>query len=180
MKNKIIIIVVITVCIVGWFCHEASPFFFNSWENIPNNKYISKIKIDGKRVRVRIPNENAIYNIVDMSVFNGFQKVYSFDDAVRIYGRPNNVTTLKGKTAYEYLNNNGRIEIVREIIGYDSKVWSLVAYPRGIDYRYLLSEEISKRVDSRNNESIIVIDTDESKLLMVIVIKGLRIDYLSW
>lgn len=178
MTNKIKIIIIIIIGAIGlscWYYYENTL-----WEKVPNNKYISKIKTDGIRVRVTIPNENSLYEIVDMSFFNGFETGYKFKDAVRVYGHPDNVIESKGEEAFEYWKKNGRVQIHREDIGEDETSWSLRAYPNNIDYRLLLSQEISKRVNPNNEKSIIVIDTDKGDLLMVIVIDGYRVDYLSW
>ncbi|MCF6156941.1 MAG: hypothetical protein E3K36_17275 [Candidatus Brocadia sp.] len=177
MNRKAKIFAAVVICVlglIGWWYYESAR-----WENVPTNRFISKIKTDGIRVRIRVPNEGSLFHLVDMSFFNGLETGYSFDDAVRIYGRPDNVTEINGKSALEYWYKNGRVQVVREESS-TAVTWSLDAYPNGLDYRKLLNEEISRRVNTKNDESIIVFDTDKGDLLMVIIIKGNRVDYLSW
>jgi hypothetical protein len=100
MNRKSTILGAVVVCIlglIGWWYYESAL-----WEKVPHNRYISRIKIDDIRVRVRVPDEKSLFYLVDMDFFNGLETGYSFDEVVRKYGRPNNVTKDKGRSALEY------------------------------------------------------------------------------
>lgn len=176
MKKKLTIIAVIVTSLViaAWWLYEKSL-----WEELPDNPWISKIKNDGIRVRVTIPDESVLSKIVDMSVFNEFKTGNNFEKAIEIYGQPDNISDSKGITSLEYWRDNGRVEVVRQETS-TGTTWNLYSYPNNKDYIDLLIPDIAHRVDYNNEESIVVIDTENDKLLMVIVIHGVRIDHLSW
>jgi hypothetical protein len=177
MNKYLIIIIAIILCaagLIGWYFYEASR-----WEIVQNNSHILKIKEDGIRLRVKIPDEKDLYELLDMSVFNEFETGYDFDEAVEAYGRPDNVSDSKGIAALEYWRENGRVQVVRQVSS-NSTTWSLRAYPNGLDFKKLFKEDISTRINPKTEESIVVIYTGKGDLLMLIVINGYRVDYLSW
>lgn len=169
------IIVIIGLFILGRYLYEDSL-----WEEI-DDVYIERIKDDGLRVKVVIKDKGHLSQVCDLKVFNGFRPVTSLNEAVVLYGEPDNYIPEKdGIQKIEYWFENGRVDFVRQVIASEEVFYTVNAYPTNLPYYKLFYNSINLRIDAKREKTIVVIVDSDNELIMVITLKGDRVDELSW
>jgi hypothetical protein len=169
------ILVIIGISIMAWFFYKDSL-----WEVI-NDQYIEKIKVDGKRVSVVLKDKEQLSQICDLKVFNGLKPVKSLNEAVELYGDPDNYIPEKdGIQKIEYWFENSRVDFIRQVIASEEVFYTVKAYPTNLPYNKLFYNVINYRIDGSQEKTLVVIIDSNDDLLMVITLEGERVYELAW
>jgi len=140
--------------------------YYSGWETVHNNPDILRIRNSkiGSGVSVGVPNEDSIFRIVDMSVFNGFRTGFDFSNALKVYGLPDNKGEKNGIQFLEYWRPNGRVQIVRQETT-SGISWHLYAYPNAMRYDQFFVADIASRIKP-SKETLVDLSTKKTSLLM--------------
>lgn len=150
------------------------------WQPVPTNSAIAKLKVDGKRVRVRLADTSRLEEAVILFPFHGLRPLYGFKNAKRVLGEPDNVRT-KGEyfIAYEYWYADGRVDLEFEESS-TAISWDLCAYPASVFFGDVLADEIADKIDAAEEETIVVVYGHDNDLVMLVIIEGLRVESIRW
>jgi hypothetical protein len=123
-------------------------------------------------------------DLVDLRTFGRFRPVNSLDEAIRAYGKPDRQRFAENQTVFEYvLEPTGRVEFVEELI-VDGPSYSLRAFPNNVDAIDALRADVARLVveylDLVADKSHVVIENSEGQLEMVVILRGSRVEEISW
>jgi hypothetical protein len=169
------ILVIIGLVLYSWYLYEDSL-----WIKL-DNQYIEKIKCGSKRVQVVIKEKDQLSKICDLTVFNGIRPVSSLHEAIESYGEPDNYIPEKnGIQKLEYWFDNCRVDVVQQMTATDDLSLTICAFPNNLLFNKLLDNEIAERINENREKTIVVISDTNDDLLMVITLKGSRVDEIAW
>lgn len=150
------------------------------WNPVHSNPVIKSIKIDGKRVQVRLRRNEDLSDVVSLAWFQGLKPVNSFKSAKDKYGMPDNVRTNNNHfIAYEYWYQYGHVDITREETA-KGVSWSLRAYPNCLFYVKVFAEEIVDAVGPKTEDCVVVIYGEDNDLSMIVTLQGIRVEEFFW
>lgn len=137
-----------------------------------------------RKLDIQRASGSKLEDLVDLSSFGRFRPVHSLEEAIKVYGRPDRQRFAENRTVFEYvLDATGRVEIVEELV-VDGPSYSLRAFPANVDAVDAFGEHVARLVvehlDPVADESLVVMSDPEGQLEMLVTLRGLRIEEISW
>jgi len=123
--------------------------------------------------------DTGLQDFVDMKLFYDFVANLDFDQALLLYGEPDNIREEEYNTYYEYSFNDVRIEVGREEYSTGDGIgvsWATYAYPYNKAYSEVLSPEISKHIDPMKEKTTVLVNNVEGEIKVLVNVVGTRVD----
>lgn len=162
-------------------------FYLKTQTRIIKGEYpVSKIEIYKHRVTVYPSTNTKLEDFVDMSLFYGFNPEMRFENAINLFGEPDNIREERGNIYYEYWEDEARVEVVREEYSTGDNnnpigvTWALYSYPKDFIYTELLNSKIAEHIDPTMNKTIVLIKNQTRDIDVLIEILGNRVEKMIW